>query len=201
MELIIDNFQDWITGPWHWAFSGFMIATVMFILILLNKKLGMSSNLNNICSMAGAGKKVPHFNFDWKAQRWNLTVMVGTAVGGLVAAWALVSPEPVQISADTIAHLNGMGVTTPQTTAEGSGYLPTELINFDQLFSLRGFILMVVGGFLVGFGARYAGGCTSGHAISGLSNLQLPSLIAVIGFFIGGLLMAHLLLPLILQLG
>lgn len=49
----------------------------------------------------------------------------------------------------------------------------------------------------MGFGARWAGGCTSGHAISGLSNLQLPSLVAVLGFFAGGLLMTHLLFPLL----
>jgi uncharacterized membrane protein YedE/YeeE len=60
--------------------------------------------------------------------------------------------------------------------------------------------MLVVGGFLVGFGTRYAGGCTSGHAISGLSDLQLPSLIAVIGFFIGGLLMTYVFLPFILAL-
>ena len=56
-------------------------------------------------------------------------------------------------------------------------------------------MVLAVGGFLVGFGTRYAGGCTSGHAISGLSNLQLPSLVAVIGFFIGGLVMTHLIFP------
>jgi uncharacterized membrane protein YedE/YeeE len=51
--------------------------------------------------------------------------------------------------------------------------------------------LLLVGGVLIGFGTRYAGGCTSGHAISGLSNLQIPSLKAVIGFFIGGLIMSY----------
>jgi uncharacterized membrane protein YedE/YeeE len=56
---------------------------------------------------------------------------------------------------------------------------------------------MVIGGFLVGFGTRYAGGCTSGHAISGLSNLQFASLIATIGFFAGGLIATHLLYPLL----
>jgi hypothetical protein len=50
---------------------------------------------------------------------------------------------------------------------------------------------------MVGFGSRYAGGCTSGHAISGLSDLQVPSLIAVVGFFIGGLIMTFFILPLI----
>jgi uncharacterized membrane protein YedE/YeeE len=46
----------------------------------------------------------------------------------------------------------------------------------------KGVLLLLVGGVLIGFGTRYAGGCTSGHAISGLSNLQIPSLKAVIGF-------------------
>jgi uncharacterized membrane protein YedE/YeeE len=59
-------------------------------------------------------------------------------------------------------------------------------------------VLVIVGGFLVGFGARWAGGCTSGHAISGLAALQVPSLLAVVGFFVGGLVVTHLLYPLLL---
>jgi uncharacterized membrane protein YedE/YeeE len=60
--------------------------------------------------------------------------------------------------------------------------------------------MIVVGGFLVGFGTRYAGGCTSGHAIMGLSNLQWPSLVATISFMVGGFIMANLILPFILKL-
>ena len=78
--------------------------------------------------------------------------------------------------------------------------VPTDIVNWQSLFTLRGFILMVVGGFLVGFGTRYAGGCTSGHAISGLSNLQWPSLIATCCFMLGGFIMANLILPLVLSL-
>jgi len=63
--------------------------------------------------------------------------------------------------------------------------------------SLKGFLVLAFGGLMVGFGSRYAGGCTSGHAISGLSDLQIQSLIAVAGFFIGGLLMTYFVLPLI----
>ena len=77
----------------------------------------------------------------------------------------------------------------------GEQYLPAELFSLEQVFTLKGLLILVIGGFLVGFGSRYAGGCTSGHAISGLSNLQLPSLIAVIGFFIGGLIMSFFILP------
>ena len=106
----------------------------------------------------------------------------------------------MRIAQATVEALQKIGVKTPETKAEGLGFLPGELFNFASLATLKGLILMVGGGFLIGFGSRWAGGCTSGHGISGLANLQLPSLVAVIGFFIGGLLMTHLLLPLILKL-
>lgn len=186
--------------PWHWAFSGFMIALTMFILLFWGKSFGMSATMRAMCAAGGAGKKISFFNFDWKAQRWNLLFAIGAVIGGYIAATYLASPEPVNISSATIAHLQGLGIDYPNNISEGTGYLPLDLFNFETLFSLKGFLLFVVGGFFVGFGARYAGGCTSGHAISGLSNLQVPSLIAVIGFFIGGLTMSHLLLPLILEL-
>jgi uncharacterized membrane protein YedE/YeeE len=79
----------------------------------------------------------------------------------------------------------------------GKSLVPPEIYNWDYVLSIKGLAILLVGGFLVGFGTRYAGGCTSGHGITGLSSLQLPSLIAVIGFFIGGLIMVHLLFPLI----
>jgi uncharacterized membrane protein YedE/YeeE len=79
------------------------------------------------------------------------------------------------------------------------GLVPSELFNWSALFTLKGFFMIVVGGFLVGFGTRYAGGCTSGHAIMGLSTLQWPSLVATCCFMAGGFLMTHLLLPYILK--
>jgi len=186
--------------PWHWAFSGFMIALTMFILLFWGKSFGMSATMRAMCAAGGAGKKISFFDFDWKAQRWNLLFALGAVIGGYIASTFLASPEPVHISSATITHLQGWGIDYPNTITEGTGYLPLDLFTFEILFSLKGLLLFVGGGFCVGFGARYAGGCTSGHAISGLSNLQIPSLIAVIGFFIGGLLMTHLLLPLIVQL-
>ena len=189
-----------VQQPWHWAFSGFMIALTMFILLFWGKSFGMSATMRAMCAAGGAGKKISFFNFDWKAQRWNLLFAMGAVIGGYIASTYLASPEPVNISSATIAHLQGLGISYPSNIAEGTGYLPLDLFNFETLFSLKGFLSFVLGGFFVGFGARYAGGCTSGHAISGLSNLQIPSLIAVIGFFIGGLLMSNLLLPLILEL-
>jgi len=191
---------EFIQQPWHWSVSGLMIALVMFILIFMGKRFGVSSNLRTMCAIGGAGSKVSYFNFDWKADRWNLLFILGAVIGGFLASSFLMSPEPVNVSTETVSHLNKLGINTPQTIQKGTGYLPAELFSLDQLFTLRGIIMMVLGGFLIGFGTRYAGGCTSGHAISGLSNLQLPSLVAVIGFFIGGLLMTHILLPFILKL-
>lgn len=189
-----------IQQPWHWAFSGFMIALTMFILLFFGKNFGLSATMRTMCAATGIGSRISFFAFEWKNQSWNLLFALGAVLGGFIASTYLTSPAPVQISTATINHLQELGITTPTSLEEGTGYVPLELFNFEVLFSLKGFLLFVIGGFLVGFGARYAGGCTSGHAISGLSNLQVPSLIAVIGFFIGGLSMTHFILPLILKL-
>lgn len=189
-----------LSQPWHWSISGAMLVVVMFLLIYLGKRFGVSTTFKTICTIAGAGKKYKFFDLDWKQNAWGLVFVAGAIIGGLIASTLLASPEPVQISEGTAQHLTEMGVVVPQTLEEGAGFIPENLFNFENLATLRGLILMVVGGFLIGFGTRYAGGCTSGHAISGLSNLQVPSLIAVTGFFIGGLIMTHFLLPLILSL-
>ncbi|MGX1927792.1 YeeE/YedE family protein [Flagellimonas sp. 2504JD4-2] len=184
--------MEMIYQPWPWYVSGPLIALVMFVLIMIGKRFGMSSNLRTLCTICGAGKHADFFRFDWKSQRWNLVVVVGVIIGGYLGANYL-SPElSVAITAGTIAELQTLGFDSA-----GSAYLPTELFGNAVFSDLKSLALLIVGGFLVGFGARYAGGCTSGHAISGLSNLQLPSLIAVIGFFIGGLFMVHVLFPLI----
>ena len=190
---------EFISQPWHWSISGVMLVVVMFLLIFLGKKFGISTSFENLCTVAGAGKRYALFDTDLKDSIWRFLFVGGTIIGGFIASTLLASPEPVAISAGTIEHLTEIGVSVPQTIEEGRGFIPS-IISFENLMSLQGIILMIGGGFLIGFGTRYAGGCTSGHAISGLSNLQLPSLIAVIGFFIGGLVMTHLLLPLILAL-
>ncbi len=191
---------EFISQPWHWSISGAMIVFVMFLLLWTGGEFGVSSNLRTLCAMGGAGKNVEFFKFDWKSQIWNLVFIGGAVIGGFFAAFYLSSDLPVQVSEATSQYLATIGITTPQSLSEGSGFVPNELYGVENLFTARSLIVLIVGGFLVGFGTRYAGGCTSGHAISGLSNLQLPSLIAVIGFFIGGLLMAHFILPSIIAL-
>ena len=180
-----------ITQPWSWWFSGIMITAIMFFLVFFGKTFGFSNNLKTICAAVGLTKKTNFFDFDWKKQLWNLVFLVGAIVGGFIAKIFLMNDIPVQISQATINDLQKLNIAAP------TGLQPIELFGWKAIFTIKGFSLLALGGFLIGFGSRYAGGCTSGHAISGLSNLQLPSLIAVIGFFIGGLMMTFLIFPLI----
>ena len=185
MELLLD--------PWPWYIGGPMIALVLFLLLIGGKTFGMSSNLRTLCTLCGANKSAAFFDFDWKKQQWNLWVALGTIIGGYLAAHFLAQDTAVAISSQTIDKLKDLGIDSA-----GAAYMPTEFFDLNNLMNLKTIAILAVGGFLIGFGTRYAGGCTSGHAITGLSNLQLPSLIAVIGFFIGGLLMNHFILPYIL---
>ena len=184
--------MELISQTWHWSISGFLIGLVMLLLIYFGKTFGMSSNLRSMCAMTGIGKKIPFFDWDWKSQRWNLVVVVGAMIGGFIAVHFLHDESNVNLNPKTIEQLSLMGIDEPN-----GKLLPNSLFENS---SPKMIIILVVGGILIGFGSRYAGGCTSGHAISGLSNLQMPSLKAVIGFFIGGLIIAHLLLPLLFKL-
>ncbi len=186
---------EFISQPWPWYVAGAVIALVMFGLLFSGKSFGISSNLRTMCSVLGAGKSCQFFDFNWKAQTWNLLFVAGTIIGGFIAHTWLSPNVPMQLSAATVQELSSYGFTQV-----GAALAPAEVFDWAVLSTPKGIIMLVVGGFLVGFGTRYAGGCTSGHAISGLSNLQLPSLIAVIGFFIGGLLVTYLLLPHLLTL-
>ncbi|THH37983.1 YeeE/YedE family protein [Neolewinella litorea] len=166
----------------------------MLALLLLGKEFGVSSNLRTMCTLVGAGRRHDFFRIDWRAQTWNLVFAAGAILGGFIATTWLANPDPVAISAETTAYLNSVGIDYPA----GEGFVPDELYAMDRLLQPLNWLFLVVGGFLIGFGTRWAGGCTSGHAISGLANLQLPSLVAVIGFFIGGLVMTWLILPFLL---
>lgn len=172
-----------------------MIALVMFLMLLFGKQLGVSSAFRTACAMGGAGKYIPFFSLNWREQLWNVTFVIGIAIGGWVAGTFLSADVPVGISENTVADLQDLGIAAP-----AGELVPTAIFSWEGLKETRGLIFIVLGGFLVGFGTRYGGGCTSGHAIMGLSNLQWPSLIAVIGFFTGGLIMTHLLLPILLNL-
>jgi hypothetical protein len=179
--------------PWAWYVAGPLIGlTVPALLLLGNKTLGVSSSLRHVCA-ACIPAKIPFFHYDWKKEAWNLFFVAGIVAGAAIVAVFLNNPNPVVIHPELVKELNHYGLSVPNSL------MPEEIFNWQQLFTAKGLFFIVFGGFLVGFGTRYAGGCTSGHAIMGLSNLQLPSLIATISFMAGGFIMANLILPYILN--
>jgi uncharacterized membrane protein YedE/YeeE len=188
------TFSDWLHAPWPWYVAGPLIGLIVPLLLILgNKTFGISSSLRHICA-ACFPADIPFFKYNWKKEVWNLFFVTGIILGGIIAAAWLKNPDPVDLNPNLVTSLNRDGISNFKHL------VPTEIFNWDKLFSIQGVILMVVGGFLVGFGTRYAGGCTSGHAIMGLSNLQWPSLVATICFMLGGFFTANLLIPLILKL-
>ncbi|MDR8393746.1 YeeE/YedE family protein [Aliifodinibius sp. S!AR15-10] len=186
---MIELLQD----PWPWYVTGPLIGLIVPILLIMGgKQFGVSANLRHTCAACTPGK-IEFFQYDWKkAGSWNLVFVLGTVAGGFLGGWLLSNPEPVNISQQTVAELQAMGIR------DFSGLMPQDLFSWQNLTTLPGLTVMVLGGFLVGFGARYAGGCTSGHAISGLADLQFASLLAVLGFFLGGLAITYLVFPILL---
>ncbi|WP_080237733.1 YeeE/YedE family protein [Spirosoma rigui] len=186
---------NFLSRPWPWYVAGALIGlTVPTLLILGNKAFGISSSLRHICAACLPGN-IDFFKYDWRRESWNLWFVGGIAVGGLVAGTLLKNPEPVVIAPQTVQALQELGVRDFTT-----GLLPGDIFNWGNLFTATGLLFFVIGGFLVGFGTRYAGGCTSGHAIMGLSNLQWPSLVATISFMVGGFAMTHFGLPVLMRL-
>lgn len=189
----MEQFIEWISQPWPWYVAGPLIGlTVPVLLILGNKTFGISSSLRHACA-ACIPANIPFFTYNWRKEMWNIMFVFGVLLGGGIAGFFLSNPDAIVIAESTQADLAELGIT------DFSALMPAEIFNWSNLFSLKGLFFFVIGGFLVGFGTRYAGGCTSGHAIMGISNLQLPSLIATVAFMLGGFAMTHLLLPHIMR--
>jgi uncharacterized membrane protein YedE/YeeE len=183
-----------LSRPWPWYIAGPLLGLVAPLLLLLgNKVFGISSNLRHACAAVLPGD-IAYFKYDWRREGgWNLVFALGILVGGFLAGWVFANPEPVAISAQTRADLAALGIR------DFSGLVPNDLFSWSALLSLRGLLVVVLGGFLVGFGTAYAGGCTSGHGISGVADLQPASFLALFAFFVGGILGTFVLLPLILS--
>ncbi len=180
-----------LSRPWPWYVGGACVGlTVPVLLLLGNKSFGISSSLRHICA-ACFPANIPFFKYNWHRESWNLFFVAGIFLGGFMATQFLTNPEPIQIAASTRAELAALGVQ------DFNGLMPADVFGSDQLFTAKGLIFFVMGGLLVGFGTRWAGGCTSGHTIMGLSNLQWPSLVATTAFMVGGFAGTWLLLPLV----
>lgn len=186
MEVIKQHWPWWVSGP-------LIGLTIPILLILGNKTFGVSSSLRHICA-ACFPANISFFKYNWKKEMWNLFFTAGILIGAFIAWNWLSDYNQIIINPKLANELNGYGIT------DHKQIVPAEIINWNSLTTLKGIIMIAVGGFLVGFGTRYADGCTSGHAIMGLSNLQWPSLVATCSFMAGGFLVANLLLPIILKL-
>ncbi|WPR74266.1 YeeE/YedE family protein [Algoriphagus sp. NG3] len=185
---------DWISQPWPWYVAGPLIGlTVPALLILGNKSFGISSSLRHVCAMC-IPAKIPFFQYNWKKEAWNLIFVLGIFFGGFVATSYLSNPAEILISDNTQKELAAMGIT------DFSGLMPADVFSWENVFTLKGLMFLVLGGFLVGFGTRYAGGCTSGHSIMGISSLQWPSLVATMFFMVGGFLMTQVFLAPLMKL-
>jgi uncharacterized membrane protein YedE/YeeE len=185
---------NFFTEPWPWYIAGPLIGLMVPLLLILgNRSFGISSTLRHVCA-ACAPANIPFFKYDWKKEIWNLFFAGGIILGGFLAAQFLSNNEPVNMNPKLVSELAGYGISN------AGGLMPSDLFNWPALLTVKGIILTVVGGFLVGFGTRYAGGCTSGHAIMGISNLQVPSIIATCCFMAGGFIVANVLIPVILKL-
>ena len=184
--------MEFILQPWPWFVGGPLIAFILFLMFYFGKAFGVSTTLETFCSVSGAGKLSNHFKIDLKTQKWRLFFVTGIIIGGFISSEFLMNSSAIDLNPVTVKELSALGFENA-----GSAYLPTEIFSLESLLSVKGILILIVAGILIGFGSRYAGGCTSGHAITGLSSLQLPSLLATIGFFIGGLIMTWVLFPII----
>lgn len=184
-------------APLPWYIAGPLIGLVVpALLVVSGKVFGLSANLRHACAALPVPRsaKPAFLRYDWRSVgTWNLVFALGIGAGGFVGIVLLSDPAaPLVLSDATVAALSNLGVT------DLTGFVPEQLMSWTALATPVGALMVLGGGFLVGFGARWAGGCTSGHAISGLADFQIPSLVAVVGFFVGGLVVVHLLLPALL---
>lgn len=183
----------WLTSPWPWYVAGPLIGLVVPLLLWLgNKPFGVSSGLRHVCA-AAAPCGLPYLRYDWwREGGWNLLFILGVLIGGFAGGYLFASPATVALAPEAQESLRALGVT------DFRGLAPREIFQWASLTTLPGAVVLIVGGFAIGFGTAYAGGCTSGHAITGLADRQLPSLLAVIGFFAGGLAATWIILPALL---
>jgi uncharacterized membrane protein YedE/YeeE len=184
--------MDFIFQPWPWFAAGPLIALTLFLYFYFGKNFGVSTNFETVCTLVGAGKFCDYFDKDWKEKDYGIYFIVGLLIGGFITAYFLIPNQQIDLNPKTVSELANIGFVDA-----GKSYLPDEIYSNENVFTVKGFLILLLSGVFIGFGTRYAGGCTSGHSITGLSSFQLPSLLATIGFFAGGIIMTWFLIPLL----
>ena len=185
---------DLLSGTIPWYIGGPLLGLMVPILYITgNKAFGISSSYRHVCASV-IPSKLPFFNYDWKKTGgWNLQLALGIIIGGAIAAYLTPENYQINITESTTETLKTYGISNFQ------GFMPEEIFSWNNLFSVPGLTILVLGGFLIGFGTRYGSGCTAGHGITGMANFQKASLIATISFFIGGMISAQFIIPYILN--
>jgi hypothetical protein len=188
----MDQLLVWLNGPWPWYVSGPIIGLMVPLMLLIgSKSFGVSQNLEHICAMTQPKHiNVSFFQYDWKLYGWCIVFAIGIAIGGVLATFVFPHPGMIEISSATQEMLTGWGVI------QGNGLSPSELYDLTPV----NLLILAISGILIGFGTRYASGCTSGHAITGLATMQQKSLKAVLGIFAGGILASHYITPWLLKI-
>ena len=185
---------SWLSQPWPWYIAGPLLGLMVPLLLFLgNKQFGVSSTFQHICA-AVLPLKAKYFNYDWKSKAWSLVLMAGVVVGAVIAVTVLDGDSMPKISTAASQMFLDWGLT------DFSGLQPREVFAIGNILSAQNLVLLVAGGFFVGFGTRYGNGCTSGHAIMGMSLLSPGSLVATIGFFAGGVFVSNIILPAIMAM-
>ena len=157
---------NYISQPWPWYVAGPLIGLVVLLLQWIdNKPLAASSSYRHVCA-ATFPAKISFLKYNWKAESWNLFFVAGIFIGGFLAGNILSHPANIAISHEATIQLQSIGIQ------DTSGFAPEQLFSFAALKTVSGIIIIVFGGFLIGFGSRYAGGCVSGHSMTGISDLQ-----------------------------
>lgn len=152
--------------PWYIAgpLIGLMVPALLIVRV---KQFGLSSSYRTLLSRIF--KKIPYFNYDYRQDNFQIQLVIGIFLAGLMAHFLLPQNSPETVS--------------------NYGKIATQIYSFENGW------FFLFSGILVGFGARYANGCTAGHCIMGMSQFSVASLVSTICFFIGGLISSHYLIP------
>lgn len=159
--------------PWYIAgpLIGLMVPLLLFV---REKQFGLSSSYRYIGSFILP--KNSYFNYDRSKDAWQVHFAIGIVCAAvLIFQFDLYTPQNLDSSKEYLRH-------------------------FQEVYSLQNWLMFAVGGIFVGFGARYAGGCTAGHCIMGNSILSLSSILSTCMFFAGGLIVSHFVLPYLFEL-